>query len=313
MKKAPEKVGRAIAQDIDFLKKLCSCVWHLEIEPVEFEEKWNKVISKFHLNDHEWLAYMYNIRDMWIPAYFRYLFLGGIMRTTSRSESENNFFTMFTNPHLTLIEFYMRHTQNKIDNDSKNKRPECKTPIPLEKDASELFTTTIFYEFQYELEIGCFNCGVEEMKKDNELYIFNLREGTRRRTFDVVFDPTTFDTKCFCKKLERDEGNALEECINAVDKKMLLNDLWSEIHACVSLVQNNEDDLSDLVKKLRAMRVNVPNDVHVPNEVHVPNSDKRMKSDREKSIEQSQKKKRLCKACGELGYHDSRNCPRKVK
>ncbi|XP_021775356.1 protein FAR-RED IMPAIRED RESPONSE 1-like [Chenopodium quinoa] len=154
-----------------------------------------------------------------------------------------------------------------------------------------------FYEFQYELEIGCFNCGVEEMKKDNELYIFNLREGTRRRTFDVVFDPTTFDTKCFCKKFERDgvpcrhmiwvwkarmlekipkayvlnrwctmaykkpifdlEGNVLEECINAVDKKMLLNDLWSEIHACVSLVQNNEDDLSDLVKKLRAMRVDL--------------------------------------------------------
>ncbi|XP_021756150.1 protein FAR1-RELATED SEQUENCE 5-like [Chenopodium quinoa] len=108
MKKVPEKVGRAIAQDTDFLKKLCSCVWHLEIEPAEFEEKWNKVISEFHLNDHEWLAYMYNIRDMWIPAYFRDLFLGGIMRTTSRSESENNFFTMFTNPHLTLIEFYMR-------------------------------------------------------------------------------------------------------------------------------------------------------------------------------------------------------------
>ncbi|XP_021767827.1 uncharacterized protein LOC110732215 [Chenopodium quinoa] len=169
------------------------------------------------------------------------------------------------------------------------------------------------------------------------------------------------------------EGNVLEECINAVDKKMLLNDLWSKIHACVSLVQNNEDDLSDLVKKLRVMRidlerkktingsnnlsskvkdiemligaslpfevlikppkisknkgtgvhvpnqVNVPNDVHVPNEIsvsnyiHVPNSDKRIKSDREKAIEQSQKKKILCRACGELRHHDSRNCPGKVK
>ncbi|XP_021737333.1 protein FAR1-RELATED SEQUENCE 5-like [Chenopodium quinoa] len=416
MKKVPEKVGRAITQETDFLKKLCACVWHLEIEPEEFEEKWNKVISEFNLNDHEWLAHMFNIRDMWIPAYFRDLFLGGIMRTTSRSESENNFFTMFTNPHLTLIEFYMRfecaldaqrHTQNKMDNDSKNKRPECKTLIPLEKDASELFTTTIFYDFQYEVEIGCFNCGVEEMKNDNEIYIFKLREGSRRRAFDVVFDPTTLDTKCFCKKFERDgvpcrhmiwvwkarmlekipktyvlnrwctmaykkpifylEGNVLEECLNAVDKKMLLNDLWCEIHACVSLVQNNEDDLSDLVKKLRAMRidleqkkttngsnnfcskvkdiemligaslpsevlikapkisknkgtgvhvpnqVNVPNDTPIPNDTHVPNSNKRMKSDREKAVEQSQKKKRLCRACGELGHHDSRNCPGKVK
>ncbi|XP_021716644.1 uncharacterized protein LOC110684497 [Chenopodium quinoa] len=163
------------------------------------------------------------------------------------------------------------------------------------------------------------------------------------------------------------EGNVLEECHNAVDKKMLLNDLWCEIHACVSLVQNNEDDLSDLVKKLRAMRidleqkkttngsnnfcskvkdiemligaslpfevlikapkisknkgtgvhvpnqVNVPNDTPIPNDTHVPNSDKRMKSDREKAVEQSQKKKRLCRACGELGHHDSCNCSRKVK
>ncbi|XP_021751654.1 protein FAR1-RELATED SEQUENCE 5-like [Chenopodium quinoa] len=266
MKKVPEKVGRAITQETDFLKKVCACVWHLEIEPAEFEEKWNKVISEFNLNDHEWLAHMFNIRDMWIPAFECALDA-------------------------------QRHTQNKMDNDSKNKRPECKTPIPLEKDAPELFTTTIFYDFQYELEIGCFNCGVEEMKKDNEIYIFKLREGSRRRAFDVVFDPTTLDTKCFCKKFERDgvpcrhmiwmwkarmlekipktyvlnrwctmaykkpifdlEGNVLEECLNVVDKKMLLNDLWCEIYACVSLVQNNEDDLSDLVKKLRVMRIDL--------------------------------------------------------
>ncbi|XP_021764605.1 uncharacterized protein LOC110729193 [Chenopodium quinoa] len=53
MKKVPEKVGRAITQETDFLKKLCACVWHLEIEQAEFEEKWNKVISEFNLNDHD--------------------------------------------------------------------------------------------------------------------------------------------------------------------------------------------------------------------------------------------------------------------
>ncbi|XP_021765926.1 uncharacterized protein LOC110730429 [Chenopodium quinoa] len=181
-------------------------------------------------------------------------------------------------------------------------------------------------------------------------------------------------TTIACKKPIFDvEGNVLEECINAEDKKMFFNDLWSEIHACVSLVQNNEDDLSDLVNKLHALRmdlrhkkttnasntlstkakdtemligaslpskflikppkisknkdmgvhvpnqVNVPNDVHVlnevhvPNDIHIPNSDKRMKSDREKAVEQSQKKKRLCRACRELGHHDSRNCLGKVK
>jgi len=51
---------------------------------------------------------MYDIRDMWIPAYFKVLFLGAVLRTTSRSESENHFFSNFTNPHLSLVDFWMR-------------------------------------------------------------------------------------------------------------------------------------------------------------------------------------------------------------
>ncbi|XP_021750862.1 protein FAR-RED IMPAIRED RESPONSE 1-like [Chenopodium quinoa] len=127
MKKLPDKVEKSIMQEeTGFLKKLCACVWHLEIEPAEFEERWNKVMIEYHLEQHEWLGYMYKIRDKWIPAYFKDVFLGGIMRTTSRSESENNFFCSFINPHVSLVEFYLRyeaaidaqrHTQEGKDED----------------------------------------------------------------------------------------------------------------------------------------------------------------------------------------------------
>ena len=54
MKKLPYKVEKYIMQEeTDFLKKLCACVWHLEIEPVEFEERWNKVMVEYHLDEHE--------------------------------------------------------------------------------------------------------------------------------------------------------------------------------------------------------------------------------------------------------------------
>ncbi|XP_021742777.1 protein FAR1-RELATED SEQUENCE 5-like [Chenopodium quinoa] len=110
MKKLPDKVEKSIMQEeTGFLKKLCACVWHLEIEPAEFEERWNKVMVEYHLEEHEWLGYMYKIRNKWISAYFRDVFLGGIMRTTSRSESENNFFCSFINPHVSLVEFYLRY------------------------------------------------------------------------------------------------------------------------------------------------------------------------------------------------------------
>ncbi|XP_021758563.1 protein FAR1-RELATED SEQUENCE 5-like [Chenopodium quinoa] len=290
MKKLPDKVEKSIMQEeTGFLKKLCACVWHLEIEPAEFEERWNKVMIEYHLEQHEWLGYMYNIRDKWIPAYFRDVFLGRIMRTTSRSESENNFFCSFINPHVSLVEFYLRyeaaidaqrHTQGQNDNDSKHKYPECKTPLGIEKHASHLYTNSVFYEFQYE--------------KENELEVATVSEGNRTRTFDVVFNPTNYDTTCSCKlfyrqgipckhmiwvwKAKRFEtipkqymlhrwttmalkkpifdlgGNLLEQCANIIDKKKLLNDLWSEIHTCVSLAEGKDEDIQDLVINLQGIR-----------------------------------------------------------
>jgi len=79
---------------------------------------------------------MFAIRDMWIPAYFEDLFLRAILRTTSTFESENNFFSNFTNLHLSLMEFWMqfdsamelqRHNQSKADNETASSLPQLKT------------------------------------------------------------------------------------------------------------------------------------------------------------------------------------------
>ncbi|XP_021742762.1 protein FAR1-RELATED SEQUENCE 5-like [Chenopodium quinoa] len=225
------------------------------------------------------------------------------MRTTSRSKSENNFFCSFINPHVSLVEFYLRyeaaidaqrHTQGQNDNDSKHKYLECKTPLGIKKHASHLYTNSVFYEFQYEVEIACFSCGFDELKNENELEVATVSEGNRTRTFDVVFNPTNYDTTCSCKlfyrqgipcrymiwvwKAKRFEtipeqymlhmwttmalkkqifdlgGNLLEQCANIIDKKKLLNDLWSEIHTCVSLEEGKDKDIQDLVINLQGIR-----------------------------------------------------------
>ncbi|XP_021775628.1 protein FAR1-RELATED SEQUENCE 5-like [Chenopodium quinoa] len=70
-KKLPNKVGRSITQETEFLKILSKCVWNSDIKPFEFEEMWNDVLVKFYLEDHDWLNMMFKMRSMWIPAYFR--------------------------------------------------------------------------------------------------------------------------------------------------------------------------------------------------------------------------------------------------
>ncbi|XP_074292506.1 uncharacterized protein LOC141619388 [Silene latifolia] len=46
----------------------------------------------YNLVEHEWFSDLYDIREQWIPAYFKDVFMSGFMRVTSRSESENSFF-----------------------------------------------------------------------------------------------------------------------------------------------------------------------------------------------------------------------------
>ena len=57
---------------------------------------------------------MFNIHELWIPAYIRDIDMGGILRTTSWSESQNGFFGNFTNPQVSLVEFWMRY-QSTMD------------------------------------------------------------------------------------------------------------------------------------------------------------------------------------------------------
>ncbi|XP_074288499.1 protein FAR1-RELATED SEQUENCE 5-like [Silene latifolia] len=84
LKKMPEKVGPSICKETEFLKEINSCVWGEVVEPHEFEESWTRIVEFHGLSENEWLKEKYGIRQMWIPAYFRDLFLGGLMRITSR-------------------------------------------------------------------------------------------------------------------------------------------------------------------------------------------------------------------------------------
>ena len=100
------------------------------------------------MQNNAWLSQLYNIRDIWIPVDFRHLFLGTVLRTTSRSESENQFFSNFTNPRFSLVEFWMRyesalelqrHDQLQADDKTSSSTPLLKTTKDLEGHTSEIY------------------------------------------------------------------------------------------------------------------------------------------------------------------------------
>ncbi|XP_074265633.1 protein FAR1-RELATED SEQUENCE 5-like [Silene latifolia] len=92
MKKLREKVSYQLFQDEDLKTRLNRCVWNNQHEPDEFEEQWGKIMTDYQLVEHEWFSDLYDLREQWIPAYFKDVSMSGLMRVTSKSESENNFF-----------------------------------------------------------------------------------------------------------------------------------------------------------------------------------------------------------------------------
>nr|KAJ0186012.1 hypothetical protein LSAT_V11C900470980 [Lactuca sativa] len=118
------------------------CMWH--------------IMSKMPSKDNKWLADMFNKREKWIPLYFRDIPLCGLMKTTSRSESSNSFFNVFSSPTNLLVNFMFnfdtalskqRHEQKRLDIASRDTSPQLLFPnenLKIEKHAS--LDATSFYE-----------------------------------------------------------------------------------------------------------------------------------------------------------------------
>ncbi|KAL9664426.1 hypothetical protein QQ045_019826 [Rhodiola kirilowii] len=91
----------------EFRSKLKTIVYDHHVHTEEFEYKWNQLVAEYDMGGNKWLCHMFAIRKFWIPAYFRDIPLGGLLRTTSRSESANSFFGSFLNARMTLFAFFL--------------------------------------------------------------------------------------------------------------------------------------------------------------------------------------------------------------
>ncbi|KAK9689952.1 hypothetical protein RND81_09G093800 [Saponaria officinalis] len=158
MNKFADKIDIITRKETDFPSRINGVVWNHDLEPTEFEDQWNEVITDFGLETNRWLSTMFDIKEYWISAYFRDMRMGNIMSTTQRSESENSFFKKFENHYGTLVEFWLRyesamdqqrHTHKRLEMESNNAVSKAITPLSPESHAFLVYTHEVFYEIQY--------------------------------------------------------------------------------------------------------------------------------------------------------------------
>ncbi|XP_074291069.1 protein FAR1-RELATED SEQUENCE 5-like [Silene latifolia] len=200
--------GFYFAYEVDSFKFLFGT-----LEPSEFECKWFELIVEHNLQANSWLSYMYKKRRRWIPAYYRDIPMGCLLRTTQRSESQNSFFKHFENVHGTLVEFWMRfqsamdqqrHTQKQHDRDSDYTLPQLATSLNFEAHASKVYTHAIFKDFKQEgaasmcsLSVGGFTPPVDSIE------VIVVTDARMHKTYQVVFNSTSTDAECSCKLFNR--------------------------------------------------------------------------------------------------------------
>ncbi|GJQ94808.1 RNA-directed DNA polymerase, eukaryota, partial [Tanacetum coccineum] len=189
------------------------CMWH--IMPEEFEDKWDKLMEEFNFVNHKWLSKMYRLRSSWIPSFFIDSPLCGLMRTTSRSESENSFFSYFTSSGSTLVKFMLcyesamerqRHTQEKLDHQSFDSFPSLLTPLPIKVHAANVYTRSLFIRVQKEIVAGSWLCSItvidKESTSENVEEEINLHQKVTGH-YKVLYNKGDGSVSCCCQLFVR--------------------------------------------------------------------------------------------------------------
>ncbi|XP_074305095.1 protein FAR1-RELATED SEQUENCE 5-like [Silene latifolia] len=293
MQKLTDKVGPAISRETDFVSRLNAIVWDAELEPLEFEEKWCQLVNEHNLDGNSWLSTMFRKRRKWIPAYFRDVPMGCLLRTTQRSESQNNFFKRFENAHGTLVEFLMRfqsaidvqrNTQKQLDRDDDCTLPQLATSLKLEAHASKVYTNAAFSYFQVEASASICSLSVGGFTPPaNGVELIGIADARTQKTYQVVYNYLTNDAECSCKLFNR--RGETQSTIVVNDQRAGVGDAsW------VRFLNRGEDSTTS-------------------SEPENKGSGKRMISKKQQCIVKAEKPKRLCRNCKQMAHHDKRNCP----
>lgn len=179
------------------------------MEPKEFEEKWGQLMVDFSLTNDSWFKHMFQIRSYWIPAYFIDVSMFGLMRTTSRSESENAFFSHFTKSGSNLINFMsgfesamlkQRSKQEDLDAKTIKTTREYCTKLDIERHAAKIYTHTMFEVIQKEIEAALYSCSLAEMTTEESgqvAVIQENRQGSKPVQYKVYETLFLCNTLCF--------------------------------------------------------------------------------------------------------------------
>ncbi|KAH7663319.1 FHY3/FAR1 family protein [Dioscorea alata] len=205
---AKRHLGRLFTRGSKFGQDLSYCVRSPEtIE--DFEKKWNELLTKYDVNENDWMLRMYRKRQHWFRVYLHEFFCAD-MCTTQRSESINKFFKGFLSRKMLLLEFVqgvqnalIRRREKEIEADfkMKNMQPSLLLHMPIEEEASKLYTPAIFAKFQEEL-LGSLRYKCEKIEENGNIASYKCWIPEKQVRLVQMCSESSFFVRCSCCKFE---------------------------------------------------------------------------------------------------------------
>ncbi|XP_022040082.2 protein FAR1-RELATED SEQUENCE 5-like [Helianthus annuus] len=291
------------------------------------------IIHDFGLTDHEWLTYIYGLRESWILAYYREEEMSGLMRTSSRSESENHFFGKISNPKCMLVEFLshfdtaieaQRHEHRKNDHDTRCTNPGEWSDFVLEKQAAQIYTRTLFLDVQLEIQHAIHRCTSVRLDHVGDFIKFFIKDLDQPCSsfFEVMIREEDVTVKCICNRFEQ-FGLLCSHIfcvlrildIREFPKQYILRRWTREAVPNSSPLFMSVADEAQINAPPKTRRNRFAELLGVAPEstatIRVPvgtrfkgcDSHKRLKSQKERAISQSGSKRRQCSLCKKYGHN----------
>ncbi|KAK1685552.1 hypothetical protein QYE76_046400 [Lolium multiflorum] len=210
MKKANEKLGPFLGRHPGLAEDFNECI-NESMSEDEFEARWEEMIAKWELAEHETFLWLKKYAKFWVPCYYRHRFFP-FLQSTQRSEGFNAVLKRYINPHNSIKHFvkqYEKLQQRILGKEGHNDfrtdelEPDPWSPFPIEKQALAVYTRPIYHRFRKEFAlIGCYNVqpqgnNLYQLVPNNEkCYLYG------GRYYMVNANGGQFN--CECCKFERD-------------------------------------------------------------------------------------------------------------
>ncbi|KAL2932119.1 Protein FAR1-RELATED SEQUENCE 5 [Bienertia sinuspersici] len=203
----------------DFHKCLSGC-----ITPIEFEDTWKTMITRYNLQDDSWFKRLYSLKEKWSTAFSKDFFSAGIL-SSQRSESTNHAIGFNASKTTSLTEFYsiFQATVHRWRREEEMDDFNCTKGIPssdfcmsaLLKHASLVYTHTLFRDFEDEFKYAMAS-DIENLYAEGNNFIYrvclNGIIGSDQRVYFNKLDSIVY---CECKNFN-ESGWLCFHCIRVL-------------------------------------------------------------------------------------------------